>query len=77
MSQILQIIKGKVIIGHALDHDFAVLGISIPHYLVRDTSFSQLLRQLYGASKGCISLRKLTKKLLNRRIQVQFIHVLY
>ncbi|MCI4380164.1 hypothetical protein PGIGA_G00236930 [Pangasianodon gigas] len=69
-NEILQIIKGKVIIGHALCHDFAVLGISIPHHMVRDTSCSHLLRQLYGASTGCISLKKLTRSLLNRSIQV-------
>ncbi|KAK2838545.1 hypothetical protein Q7C36_013359 [Tachysurus vachellii] len=68
-NEILQIIKGKVIIGHALLHDFAVLKISLPDHVVRDTSTSHLLRKLYGASSGCISLKKLTRGLLNRSIQ--------
>ncbi|KAK3564733.1 hypothetical protein QTP86_024878 [Hemibagrus guttatus] len=69
-NEILQIIKGKVIIGHALCHDFAVLRMSLPYHMVRDTSSFHLLRQMYGASTGCISLKKLTKSLLNRSIQV-------
>ncbi|TSK28093.1 Apoptosis-enhancing nuclease [Bagarius yarrelli] len=69
-KEILQIIKGKVIIGHALHHDFAVLRIKLPRHMIRDTSFSPLLRKLYGPATRCISLKKLTSTLLNRSIQV-------
>ncbi|KAM9470857.1 interferon-stimulated gene 20 kDa protein [Clarias gariepinus] len=69
-NEILQIIKGKIIIGHSLCHDFAVLGISIPDHMVRDTSSSHLLQQLYGPTSGRMSLKKLARSLLNRKIQV-------
>ncbi|KAI5105366.1 apoptosis-enhancing nuclease isoform X2 [Silurus meridionalis] len=69
-NEILQIIKGKVIIGHALHHDFAVLRISLPHHMIRDTSLSHLLRQRYGVTTGRVSLKKLAGNLLNRNIQM-------
>ncbi|XP_062856093.1 apoptosis-enhancing nuclease [Trichomycterus rosablanca] len=69
-DEILHILKGKIIIGHSLRHDFAVLGITVPHHMIRDTSSIQLLRQMYGESYKSISLKRLSWKFLNRRIQV-------
>ncbi|KAI4887576.1 hypothetical protein NFI96_031443, partial [Prochilodus magdalenae] len=69
-KEILNILKGKVIIGHALHNDFRVLGISVPRNNTRDTLSFYRLRQLYGIPKQCVSLKKLAHKLLNRKIQV-------
>ncbi|XP_072519597.1 apoptosis-enhancing nuclease [Salminus brasiliensis] len=69
-KEILHILKGKVVIGHALHNDFRALGITVPHHMIRDTSRIHLLRQLYGVSRKCVSLKKLASKLLNRNIQV-------
>uniref|UniRef100_A0A3B1J433 Interferon stimulated exonuclease gene n=1 Tax=Astyanax mexicanus TaxID=7994 RepID=A0A3B1J433_ASTMX len=69
-KEILHILKGKVIIGHDLHNDFKVLDIGVPYHMIRDTSRMHLLRQLYGAVRKCVSLKKLASKLLNRSIQV-------
>ncbi|XP_036424293.1 apoptosis-enhancing nuclease [Colossoma macropomum] len=69
-KEILHVLKGKIIIGHALHNDFKVLGIAVPRSRTRDTSSLCLLRQLYGTPQQCISLKKLAQNLLNRKIQV-------
>ncbi|XP_051548786.1 apoptosis-enhancing nuclease [Myxocyprinus asiaticus] len=70
-NEIIDILKGKVIIGHALNNDFFVLDLSVPEHMVRDTCTCSWLRELYVASDRCnISLKKLAWKLLNRTIQV-------
>ncbi|KAL6480499.1 hypothetical protein MHYP_G00115320 [Metynnis hypsauchen] len=68
-KEILHVLKGKMIIGHALHNDFKVLGIAVPPSGTRDTMSLRLLRQLYGTQQ-CVSLKKLARKLLNRNIQV-------
>ncbi|KAL4613239.1 apoptosis-enhancing nuclease isoform X1 [Arapaima gigas] len=69
--EILQILKGKVVVGHALQNDFWALGFVPPKHLIRDTSHTHLLRQLSGLSgRGSVSLKKLAKVLLKRDIQI-------
>lgn len=67
--QILATLEGKVVIGHSVYNDFEVLDINHPPHMVRDTSMSPLLSQLAGFSCKR-SLKVLTSKLLNRKIQV-------
>ncbi|XP_051976035.1 apoptosis-enhancing nuclease [Xyrauchen texanus] len=70
-KEIINLLKGKVIIGHALYNDFFVLDIFVPVHMVRDTCTCSWLRELYVASdRSNISLKKLARKLLNRTIQV-------
>lgn len=67
--QILATLDDKVVIGHAVYNDFAVLDIAHPVHMVRDTSSSALLKRLAGLSRRS-SLKVLSRKLLNRKIQV-------
>ncbi|MGH0137075.1 UNVERIFIED_CONTAM: hypothetical protein FKN15_007658 [Acipenser sinensis] len=68
---ILQILKGRVVVGHALHNDFRALGYDHPREMTRDTSRQRLLRLRAGLPvRASVSLRNLTKKLLNRDIQV-------
>ncbi|XP_010899665.2 apoptosis-enhancing nuclease [Esox lucius] len=70
-TEILQILEGKVVIGHALYNDFQALDFMHPGHMVRDTSGTSLLRRLAGFSiKRCVSLKILANSLLNRQIQV-------
>eukprot|EP00063_Salmo_salar_P050787 XP_014025622.1 PREDICTED: apoptosis-enhancing nuclease-like [Salmo salar] len=70
-TEILRILEGKVVIGHALYNDFQVLDLTHPGHMIRDTSGTRLLRQLAGfPTKRCVSLKILTNGLLNRKIQV-------
>lgn len=63
---------GKVVIGHAIHNDFKVLGYSHPASLTRDTSKIPLLNQKAGFSAHeCASLKRLTKAIFNRDIQVR------
>uniref|UniRef100_A0A3B3BD10 Interferon stimulated exonuclease gene n=1 Tax=Oryzias melastigma TaxID=30732 RepID=A0A3B3BD10_ORYME len=70
-EEILKILEDKVIIGHSIYNDFRVLDIFPPAHMVRDTSMTRHLRRLAGFPRGrCSSLKILSKKLLNRNVQV-------
>lgn len=69
--QILKLLMGKVVIGHAVHNDFKVLGYSHPAALTRDTSRIPHLNVKAGlAENECASLKRLTKAIFNRDIQV-------
>lgn len=62
---------GKVVIGHAIHNDFKVLSYSHPAAMTRDTSRIPLLNLKAGFSVNeCASLKRLTKAIFNRDIQV-------
>ncbi|KAG9341329.1 hypothetical protein JZ751_019433 [Albula glossodonta] len=70
-TEILQILDGKIVVGHALHNDFRALGFIPPRHMIRDTSCTHLLRQLSNMpANGSASLKSLAKTLLNRNIQM-------
>ncbi|NXH42136.1 I20L2 protein, partial [Dicaeum eximium] len=70
-QQVLRILAGKVVVGHAIHNDFKALRYSHPKALTRDTSQIPLLNRLGGFPENvAISLKRLTKALLNQDIQV-------
>lgn len=65
--EVAEILKGKILIGHALKHDTDVLFLSHPKRLIRDTSRWKQFRKV---SKGNTpSLKKLAAELLGTNIQ--------
>ncbi|XP_077453645.1 interferon-stimulated gene 20 kDa protein [Stigmatopora argus] len=70
-NEILTILEGKVVVGHAIFNDFRVLRIPYPRHMVRDTVATHLLRALAGFPRQRrVSLKTLAAKLLDRHIQV-------
>lgn len=70
-KEILKILSGKIVIGHAIHNDFKALNYFHPNSLTRDTSRIPLLNKMAGFNeKESVSLKRLTKQLLNRDIQV-------
>ncbi|XP_008292094.1 interferon-stimulated 20 kDa exonuclease-like 2 [Stegastes partitus] len=69
-KEILKLLNGKVVIGHAIHNDFKALTYSHPSALTRDTSRIPLLNQRAGFPENqCASLKRLMKAIFNRDIQ--------
>lgn len=66
-KDVSQILRGKLLIGHALEHDLRVLKISHPKHMIRDTSTYWQFKQLTeGRTPG---LKRLTLHFLGANIQ--------
>ncbi|XP_051896626.1 apoptosis-enhancing nuclease-like [Pristis pectinata] len=69
--EIMKILKGKIVIGHALHNDFKALKYFHPRSLTRDTSKMPLLKKVAGfPERESVSLKNLAKQLLHKSIQV-------
>ncbi|NXA43869.1 I20L2 protein, partial [Eudromia elegans] len=69
--EILRLLSGKIVVGHAICNDFKALKYFHPQSLTRDTSKMPLLNRKGGFPENTsISLKRLTKQLLNKDIQV-------
>ncbi|KAM5291783.1 apoptosis-enhancing nuclease [Ctenodactylus gundi] len=70
-KEILRLLKGKVVVGHALHNDFQALKYVHPRRQTRDTTLvPSLLSQPGLPSRGQASLKDLALRLLRKRIQV-------
>ncbi|XP_061450964.1 apoptosis-enhancing nuclease [Rhineura floridana] len=70
-NEILQILRDKIVVGHAIHNDFRALKYFHPQVWTRDTSRSPLLRKKVGLPmKASVSLKSLASQLLHKNIQV-------
>lgn len=66
-KEVMQILKGKLLVGHAIEHDLRVLRLSHPKHMIRDTSTYWQFKQLTeGRTPG---LKRLTMHFLGASIQ--------
>ncbi|XP_076469750.1 RNA exonuclease 4-like [Babylonia areolata] len=66
-KKVSELLKGKVLVGHALHNDLKVLFLDHPRRQIRDTSRYKPFRQLFGGRNP--SLKKLTAKVLGVCVQ--------
>ncbi|XP_038668806.1 apoptosis-enhancing nuclease-like isoform X1 [Scyliorhinus canicula] len=70
-KEIMKILKGKIVVGHALHNDFKALKYFHPRSLTRDTSKVPMLKRKAGfPDRESVSLKNLAKQLLGKNIQV-------
>lgn len=67
-AKVANILKGRILVGHSLQHDLQALLLSHPRSMIRDTSRHLPFRQKYSSGKTP-SLKKLTKEVLGIDIQ--------
>lgn len=67
----MKLLKGKVVVGHALHNDFQALKYVHPRSQTRDTTcVPSLLQEPSLHARARVSLKDLALQLLHRRIQV-------
>ncbi|KAL6047401.1 hypothetical protein STEG23_010982 [Scotinomys teguina] len=70
-KEILQLLKGKVVVGHALHNDFQALKYVHPRSQTRDTTYvPNLLSPSSSHTRARVSLKDLALHLLHKKIQV-------
>lgn len=70
-KEILKLLKGKVVVGHAIHNDFQALKYVHPQNQTRDTTYvPNLLRQPSSLTRARVSLKDLALNLLHKKIQV-------
>nr|XP_044617469.1 apoptosis-enhancing nuclease isoform X1 [Equus asinus]XP_044617474.1 apoptosis-enhancing nuclease isoform X1 [Equus asinus] len=70
-KEILKLLKGKVVVGHALHNDFQALKYVHPRSQTRDTTYvPNLLNQPGLHTRTRVSLKDLALQLLHKKIQV-------
>ncbi|XP_027629342.1 apoptosis-enhancing nuclease [Tupaia chinensis] len=70
-KEILKLLKGKVVVGHALHNDFQALKYVHPRSQTRDTTYvPNLLSQPSLHTRARVSLKDLALQLLHKKIQV-------
>ncbi|XP_049708500.1 apoptosis-enhancing nuclease [Elephas maximus indicus] len=70
-KEILKLLKGKVVVGHALHNDFRALKYVHPRSQTRDTTYVPSLLSPPGLhSRARVSLKDLALQLLHKKIQV-------
>lgn len=67
-EEVAEILKDRIVVGHALDNDFDALLLSHPKKLVRDTSRYKPFRKEFGKGRTP-GLKKLAKGILGLDIQ--------
>lgn len=75
VSKVLSILRGKILVGHALSNDLECLNITHPWNLRRDTAYYEPFMQRRQKENGSFimlprKLRSLTTEQLGRNIQV-------
>ncbi|KAJ7311101.1 hypothetical protein JRQ81_006700 [Phrynocephalus forsythii] len=69
-GEILQILRDKIVVGHAVHNDFRALKYFHPPAWTRDTSQCPLLNERMGLrAKASVSLKNLARLLLQKKIQ--------
>ncbi|KAK7810163.1 hypothetical protein U0070_026786 [Myodes glareolus] len=70
-KEILKLLKGKVVVGHALHNDFQALKYVHPRSQTRDTTYvPNLLSHPGSHTRARVSLKDLALHLLHKKIQV-------
>ncbi|CAH7338407.1 apoptosis-enhancing nuclease [Phodopus roborovskii] len=70
-KEIIKLLKGKVVVGHALHNDFQALKYVHPRSQTRDTTHvPNLLSQPSSHTRARVSLKDLALHLLHKKIQV-------
>ncbi|KAK7486713.1 hypothetical protein BaRGS_00021997 [Batillaria attramentaria] len=66
-KEVADLLKGRVLVGHALHNDLKVLFLDHPRKMIRDTSQYKPFRQVVGSNRP--SLKKLSAKVLGVSVQ--------
>ena len=66
-AEVSELLKGRILVGHAIKHDFKVLFLDHPKKMIRDTSKYKPFRAAFGGRTP--SLKNLSERFLGVAVQ--------
>ena len=69
-KKVIKLLRGKVLVGHALENDLGILRINHPWYMIRDTAQYQPFMKVRAGAYWPRRLQDLALERLNRDVQV-------
>ena len=66
-AEVSELLKGRIVVGHAIKHDFKVLFLDHPKKMIRDTSKYKPFRAAFGGRTP--SLKNLSERFLGVAVQ--------
>lgn len=69
-KKVIKLLRGKILVGHALENDLGILRINHPWYAIRDTASYQPFMKVRAGAFWPRRLVDLAKEQLNRDVQV-------
>ena len=63
-QEVSEILRGKILVGHALDNDLRVLQISHPTSMIRDTATYKLYMRVWGCIDSMFGPSRIDQTLL-------------
>ena len=69
-EEVLELLDGKILVGHGLQNDLECLGVSHPWYMIRDTAYYEPFMKMHYGNLSPRKLKELAKEKLQKDIQV-------
>lgn len=66
-KEIFDLLEGRILVGHALNHDLKVLFLNHPKAMIRDTASYKPFRDAFGGKTP--SLKRLSERMLGVQVQ--------
>lgn len=69
-EEVIELLDGKILVGHGLQNDLECLGVAHPWYMIRDTAYYEPFMKIHYGALSPRKLKDLAKEKLQKDIQM-------